>query len=173
MIDISRSDEDTQDVFDVVIEIPKGSNIKYEMDIETGILLVDRKLSVTMTYPCNYGFVSKTREKDGDHVDVFVLGNYPIVPTSIIRSRVIGVLLTEDQNGKDSKIIAVPVASIDPSFSTIDDVEAIPYVTRTELEHFVKHHKDLERDKYVKVLGWKDKEVASSIIFEAQERYRS
>jgi inorganic pyrophosphatase len=96
-----------------------------------------------------------------------------VVPMSIIRSRPIRALLTEDQDGKDSKIIAVPVTRIDPSFSTIGDIKDISYSGRHQLEHFIKHHKDLEKDKYVKILGWKDIETANKSIFEAKERYRS
>src|SRR5690242_19581300 len=108
------------DEVNVVIEISKGSNIKYEVDPETGALFVDRILSTSMSYPCNYGFIPKTKEDDGDPVDVFVLVNDPVdvfvlvndpvVLMSIIRCRPVGVLLTEDQDGKDCKIIAVPLA---------------------------------------------------------------
>jgi inorganic pyrophosphatase len=101
----------------VVVEIPRGSRIKYEIDIETGALFVDRILSTPMVYPCNYGFIPKT-EEDEDPVDVFVLGNDPVASMSIIRSKPIGVLLTEDQDGQDSKIIAIPILKIDPNFST-------------------------------------------------------
>jgi inorganic pyrophosphatase len=98
----------------VVIEIPKGSNIKYEIGSEAeGGLFVDRILSVSISYPCNYGFIPKTKEDNGDPVDVFVLSNNPLAVMSIIRCKPIGVLSTKDQDGQDSKIIAVPIANID------------------------------------------------------------
>ena len=157
----------------VLIEISKDSNIKYEMDLETGILVVDRVLSVKMVYPCNYGYILDTKEQDGDHMDAFVLGNYPLIPTSTITSRAIGVALTQDQDGIDSKIIAVPMAKVDPSFSYVNDTNDIPKDMRDKLQHFIEHHKDLEKDKYVKILGWKYKETARKLIIEATERYKS
>jgi inorganic pyrophosphatase len=149
----------------VVIEIPKGSAIKYEIDMETGAVFVDRVLSTSMVYPCNYGFVPKTEEEDdNDPVDVFVLGNEPVVSMSIIRSKPIGVLLTEDQNGQDSKIIATPIPSIDPNFSGIIDLNDIQEHTLNQLKHFIEHHKELEEGKYVKVKGFKGNKVAKKKI---------
>ena len=110
------------DAINVLIEIPKDSVIKYEMDTETGVIVVDRVLTVKMNYPSNYGYILDTREQDGDRMDAFVLGDYPLIPTSIIKSRPVGVVLTQDQDGIDSKIIAVPATSVDPSFSNIDDI---------------------------------------------------
>jgi inorganic pyrophosphatase len=155
----------------VVIEISKGSNIKYEIDSETGALFVDRILSTSMSYPCNYGFIPKTKEDDGDPVDVFVLTNDPVVLTSIIRCRAVGVLLTEDQDGQDCKIIAVPVAKVDPNFSDVTDLNSIPEHTLSQLKHFVEHHKELEQGKYVKIEGLEGKEVAENKISEAIAKY--
>ena len=99
------SESNLNDEIDVLIEISKGSNVKYEMDFKTSKLTVDRKLSTSMYYPYNYGFVPNTEDSTGDPVDVFVLGDDPFEPMSIIRSRPIAVLLTEDQGGPDPKII--------------------------------------------------------------------
>ena len=85
-----NSDNNPQDGINVIVEIPKGSNIKYEIDVEKGALFVDRKLSTTMFYPFNYGFIPNTKEDDGDPVDVFVLSNNPVVVMSIIRCKPIG-----------------------------------------------------------------------------------
>ena len=82
------------DAINVLIEIPKDSVIKYEMDTETGVIVVDRVLTVKMNYPSNYGYILDTREQDGDRMDAFVLGDYPLIPTSIIKSRPVGVVLT-------------------------------------------------------------------------------
>ena len=79
------------DAINVLIEIPKDSVIKYEMDTETGVIVVDRVLTVKMNYPSNYGYILDTREQDGDRMDAFVLGDYPLIPTSIIKSRPVGV----------------------------------------------------------------------------------
>lgn len=156
----------------VVIEIPKGSNIKYEIDKETGALFVDRKLFTAMFYPCNYGFVPQTKEKDGDPVDVLVLGNDPVIPTSVIRAMPVGVLLTADEEGEDAKIVAVPVAKIDPTFANIKDVNDVPEHLRDQIKHFFEHYKELEKGKYVKVTGWENKDLAKKKISEAMERYR-
>lgn len=143
------------------------------MDVETGVIVVDRLLTVSMMYPCNYGYILKSREQDGDHMDAFVLGNYSLTPTSIITSRPIGVVLTQDQDGTDSKIIAVPAGKVDPSFSDIKDIKDIPNEIREKLEHFIQHHKDLESGKYVRMLGWRCKEEAKKLIIESYERYNS
>ena len=91
---------------------------------------------------------------------------------SIIRSHPIGVLLTEDEEGQDSKIIAVPITRLDPSFSTIADISDIPEHISNQIKHFFEHYKELEKGKYVKVRGWEDKKVAKNKISEAIERYR-
>ena len=173
MIFISKlnSDNNPQDGINVIVEIPKGSNIKYEIDVENGALFVDRKLSTTMFYPFNYGFIPNTKEDDGDPVDVFVLGDYPLVPMSVIRANPVGMLLTEDQDGQDSKIIAVPIEKVDPSFSNVTDINSIAEHIRNQIKHFIEHHKELEKGKYVRVVGWEDKEVAKKNISKAIERY--
>jgi inorganic pyrophosphatase len=159
------------DEINVVIEIPKGSNIKYEIDSETRALFVDRILSTSMSYPCNYGFIPKTKEEDGDPVDVFVLSNDPLVTMSIIRCQPVGVLLTEDQNGQDSKIIAIPITKIDPDFSSVTDLTNIPEHTLSQLKHFIEHHKDLEEGKYAMIKGLEREEVAKKKISESIEKY--
>ena len=163
----------------VVIEIPKGSNLKYEMDSKSGEIFVDRILSPAMYYPLNYGFIPQTRENssfdgDSDPVDVFILGNYSLYPKSVIRCRPIGVLLTEDQAGVDSKIIAVPLTKIDPTFSTFEDIDDVPEYLKQQLKHFIEHHKDLEekKGKYVKIIGWKGKDAAKLKIIDAIKRYK-
>ena len=168
---INTSEPNLSDEIDVLIEISKGSNIKYEMDFKTRKLSVDRKLSTSMYYPYNYGFVPNTEDSTGDPVDVFVLGDDPFQPMSTIKSRPIAVLLTEDQGGPDPKIIAAPIDKVDPSFSSVSDLNEIPNHVYAKLEHFVLHHKDLEKGKYVKIIGWRDKAFAKEIISEAIERW--
>ncbi|NOJ29742.1 MAG: inorganic pyrophosphatase, partial [Nitrososphaeraceae archaeon] len=108
---------DKTDTILVVIEVPNGSDIKYEVDHNSGLLFVDRKLFTSMRYPCNYGFIPNTLEGDGDPVDVLVLGDFTLTPFSILKAKPIGVLLTQDEKGKDSKIIAIPDKKIDQSYS--------------------------------------------------------
>ena len=140
------------DEINVVVEIPKGSSIKYEIDPSGGIS-VDRILFPAIFYPCNYGFIPQTKEESGDDagadpIDVFILGNFSLLPKSVISCRPVGVLLTEDQGGIDPKIIAVPLTKIDPTFSTILDIKDIQENVLTQLKHFIEHHKDLEEGKY-------------------------
>ena len=161
----------------VVVEIPKDSNIKYEIDRKTGEIYVDRILFPAMVYPCNYGFLPKTRVGGNttgggeDPLDAFILGNYSILPGSVISCRPIGILLTEDQDGIDPKIIAVPLTKIDPSFSATADIADIPKQILTQLRHFVEHHKDLEEGKYVNVRGLRGKQDAENAVSEAIDLY--
>jgi inorganic pyrophosphatase len=161
----------------VVIEIPKGSNIKYEYDLANGILYADRILSVAMVYPFNYGFIPKTIEtidyksKNIDCLDVFVIDIDPLQPLSVINCTPIGVVLTEDQNGVDSKIIATPIPKIinDNNLNDLNDVN--PYYIN-KLRHFIEYHKDLEKGKFVKIKELGDKVKAKEIISDAIANYK-
>ncbi|MGI0023541.1 MAG: inorganic diphosphatase [Nitrososphaera sp.] len=172
LVDNLKAGKNPPEEINVVIEIPKGSNIKYELDGETGAIFVDRKLFTAMFYPCNYGFVPQTREKDGDPVDVLVLGNDPVVPGAVIRANPVGVLITADEKGEDAKIVAVPIAKVDPSFSDVKDINTVPQHIQEQIKHFFEHYKELEKGKYVKVKSWENKESARKKISEALERYR-
>jgi len=165
--------ENAPEEINVIIEIPKGSSIKYELDTTNGLIFVDRILLSAMYYPCNYGSIPKTKEEDGDPVDVLVLGNDPIIPMAVIRARPVGVLLTEDEKGHDSKIVAAPLNKIDPSFSAIKEVDDIPGYLRNQITHFFEHYKELEQGKYVKVIGWKGREIAKKQISEAINKFKS
>jgi inorganic pyrophosphatase len=176
-IDTLKPGSSPPDEINVVIEIPRDSNIKYEMDPKTGEISVDRMLFPAMFYPFNYGFIPKTKEEgsnddgEADPIDVFILGNYSLLPNSVISCRPVGVLLTEDQGGIDQKIIAVPLTRIDPTLSTILDIKDVPENLRMQLKHFIEHHKDLEEGKYVRVAGWEGKDAAKLMISKAIKRY--
>jgi inorganic pyrophosphatase len=163
---------DPSKAINIVVEIPKGSSIKYEFDTATGLLFVDRKLYTAMNYPFNYGFIPKTLEMDGDPVDALILGEDPVVPLSIVKSRPIGVLLTEDEEGQDSKVIATPVPKIDPTFSKIDDIKDLPEYIENQITHFFEHYKELEEGKFVKVKGWEGKQGAVKKITESIQRFK-
>jgi inorganic pyrophosphatase len=165
--------ENAPEEINVIIEIPKGSSIKYELDTTNGLIFVDRILLSAMYYPCNYGSIPKTKEEDGDPVDVLVLGNDPIIPLAVMRARPVGVLLTEDEKGHDSKIVAAPLNKIDPSFSDIKEVDDIPEYLRNQITHFFEHYKELEQGKYVKIIGWKGREIAEKHISEAINKFKS
>ncbi|HEY6537183.1 MAG TPA: inorganic diphosphatase [Candidatus Nitrosocosmicus sp.] len=159
------------DIF-VVIEIPKDSNIKYEVDENSGALLVDRKLYTAMNYPFNYGFIPQTKEEDGDPIDILILSNDPYIPLSVVRSKPIGVLIMEDEEGKDSKIIAVPNKKIDPIYSKFDEIDQIDEQILDTIKHFFEHYKELEKDKFVKVVGWEGRGKAEEIILNGVDRFK-
>jgi len=163
--------EKAPEEINVVIEIPLGGNVKYELDKETGALFVDRILFTSMVYPFNYGFVPGTLEEDGDPVDVLVLGNDPVLPGSVIKAKPIGVLNTRDEKGVDSKVVAVPTEDIDPRFKDVSDISQLPQAIRDKVSHFFEHYKELEPGKWVKVEGWEGAESAKKRIKEAIERY--
>jgi inorganic pyrophosphatase len=155
----------------VIIEVPMGSEpIKYEMDKESGAMFVDRFLHTAMHYPCNYGFIPHTLSGDGDPADVLVVGRRPIMPGAVIPSRPIGVLLMEDEGGQDEKILAVPCARLHPFYNDVNSYKDLPQILTDQIAHFFAHYKDLEQNKWVKVLGWKDADVAAKMIEEAVAR---
>ncbi len=160
------------EIVNVLIEIPMNSSVKYEYDEEAGVIKVDRFLYTAMFYPFNYGFIPGTLEEDGDPVDVLVISRIPVLPGTVIEARPIGVLLTEDEEGIDRKIIAVPKDKLDPTYSGIRSVEDLPEALRNTIKHFFEHYKELEPGKWVKVAGWEGVEEAKKIIASAVERYR-
>ncbi len=161
--DLSAGKEAPQEVR-AVIEIAQGSNIKYEVDAETGILTVDRFLHTAMNYPFNYGFIPGTLAADGDPLDVLVLSRYPVQPGSVMMVKPIGVLLMEDEGGEDEKIVAVPRAKVDPFYGVFEEVEELPAVLREQIRHFFEHYKDLEKGKWVKVGQWQDAAAARKMV---------
>ena len=157
----------------VVIEIPKGSRVKYEVDTMNEFLYADRILPTSVVYPCNYGFIPNTMERNSDDpVDVFVVENESLFPFSVISARPLGVILTEDQDGDDNKIIAVPDNRVDPEFANIATISDISLQFRKKLEYFVNHHKDLEEGKFVRVTGWGGKDLATAMIQKSIDRYQ-
>jgi inorganic pyrophosphatase len=164
--------EKAPEVVNVVIEIPMNSGVKYELDKETGVLFVDRILYTSMVYPFNYGFIPGTLEEDGDPVDVLVISQDPLIPGCVIPVKPIGVLETQDEKGFDAKVVAVPADKIDPRFQNIRDIEDLPGALKQRIEHFFAHYKELEKGKWVKVLGWKGRDVALEKIRAAIVRYK-
>jgi inorganic pyrophosphatase len=155
----------------VIIEVPVGGQpIKYEMDKEAGTLVVDRFLYTPMTYPGNYGFVPHTLSEDGDPIDVLVCNTRPLMPGCVINVRPIGVLVMEDDGGKDEKVIAVPVPKLTRRYENVHEYTDLPEITLKQIEHFFEHYKDLEPGKWVKIGGWRDAATARAMIIEAIER---
>jgi inorganic pyrophosphatase len=158
----------------VVIEVPLRSDpIKYEFDKETGAIFVDRYLYTTMFYPCNYGFIPNTLADDGDPIDVMVVGRMPVIPGAVLRVRPIGVLKMEDEAGGDEKILAVPIDKITQINRNVQTYKDIPEIDLARIAHFFEHYKDLEPNKWVKILGWDGPEEAHRYIMAAIDRARA
>ncbi len=158
----------------VVIEVPIGGEpIKYEMDKEAGVLVVDRFLYTAMRYPGNYGFIPHTLSEDGDPCDVIVANTRAIVPGAVMSCRVVGVLLMQDESGNDEKILAVPSTKLTKRYENINDYKDLPEITLQQIEHFFTHYKDLEPNKWVKILRWGNAEEARAIVMQAIERAKS
>ncbi len=152
-----------------VIEIPKGSRNKYEVDHETGRVYLDRVLYTTFVYPTDYGYFENTLGLDGDPVDVLVLLDYPLFPGVGVKVRPVAVFNMTDDGGSDAKVIAVP--DKDPRWSQIQDIDDIPEYTKKEIEHFFEHYKDLEPGKWVKTEGWQGRAEAEAIVEEGIARF--
>lgn len=151
----------------VFVEIPKDSNIKYELDKDSGIVFVDRFLHTAMNFPFNYGFVPNTLADDGDPLDVIVLSDTAVAPGTVIPSTVIGYLEMEDEAGKDTKLVAVPSAKIDPLYGNFKDISEVPEATKNKIKHFFENYKSLEPGKWVKLKDWKGSNEALEAVKEA------
>lgn len=132
----------TEDKFEALIEIPKGSKTKYELDKETGLLRLDRVLYTSTVYPSNYGFIPRTLAEDGDPLDVLVLCNESILPMTLVTCMPIGVIKMTDSGEQDEKIIAVPVN--DPNYKQYYDIKELPEHISDEMMHFFEVYKMLE-----------------------------
>jgi inorganic pyrophosphatase len=155
----------------VVVEIPQGGTpVKYELDKDSGALLVDRFLHTAMFYPGNYGFVPHTLAQDGDPIDALIVGPAPVVPGAVVRCRPVGALIMEDEHGPDEKILAVPVDQLHPFYSGVSSYKDLPPILCDQIAHFFRHYKDLEEGKWVKVVRWAGPEEAIGLITAAIAR---
>ncbi|HZZ91993.1 MAG TPA: inorganic diphosphatase [Usitatibacter sp.] len=173
-LDRVDSGRDLANDFNVIIEIPMNADpIKYEIDKETGALFVDRFVSTSMHYPCNYGYVPNTISGDGDPVDVLVITPFALMPGVVVRCRPLGLLNMSDEAGNDTKVLAVPIDKLTPLYRTIETVRDLPEMTLSQIEHFFAHYKDLEPGKWVKVEGWGSAEEARREIAEGVKLFQS
>jgi inorganic pyrophosphatase len=153
---------------DAVIEIPRGSRVKYEVDHGTGRVFLDRVLFTPMGYPADYGFFENTLGEDGDPLDALVLLEEPTFPGCLVRCRAIGMFRMRDEAGGDDKVLCLP--SNDPRLSHMQDLEDIPEFYRLEIQHFFETYKDLEPGKSVEGAHWTGRVAAEAEIEASRKR---
>lgn len=156
--------------FLAVIEISKGSKNKYELDKESGVLILDRILYTSTHYPANYGFIPKTLADDGDPLDVLVLCNEPIQPMVLVQCYPIGVITMVDNGKNDEKIIAIPFE--DPTYNSYRSIEALPQHIFQEMQHFFTVYKQLE-NKHTAVNEVMGQKAAVEVIRQSIENYQT
>jgi inorganic pyrophosphatase len=157
--------------FDVVIEIPKGSRNKYEVDHETGRVKLDRYLFTPMAYPTDYGFIENTLGEDGDPLDALVLLPEPLFPGVLVEVRPVAMFQMTDEAGGDDKVLCVPAG--DPRWEHIKDLGDVPSFELETIKHFFVHYKDLEPGKFVKAADWVGREAAEAEVNRSIERYKT
>ena len=155
--------------FDVVIEIPKGSRNKYEVDHDSGRVKLDRYLYTAFGYPADYGFIENTLGEDGDPLDALVLLPESVFPGCIVEARPVAMFHMTDEAGGDDKVLCVPAGDV--RWDHIQDMGDVPAFELEAIKHFFVHYKDLEQGKWVKLEGWGDTAEAKQIIVEAIARY--
>jgi len=154
--------------FDVLIEIPKGTRNKYELDKETGRIRLDRMLFTSTRYPADYGFIENTLGLDSDPLDALVLLDEPTFPGCLIKCRAIGMFRMKDEKGGDDKVLCVPAR--DPRVAHMRDIEDVPEFDRLEIQHFFEVYKDLEPGKSVEGATWVGRAQAEAEIDESRRR---
>ena len=157
--------------FDVVIEIPKGSRNKYEVDHDTGRVKLDRYLYTSMAYPADYGFFENTLGEDGDPLDALVLMTESVFPGCIVEARPVAMFQMTDEAGGDDKLLCVPVG--DPRWDHIQDLADVPSFELETIKHFFVHYKDLEPGKYVKAADWVGRAQAEAELEASVKRYKT
>lgn len=155
---------------EVVVEIPRDSRNKYEIDDDTGAVWLDRTLFTATRYPANYGFIPHTLAGDGDPLDVLVLMDEPVYPGVHVWARPIGVLEMRDEAGPDAKVLAVPYG--DPRWDHFQDLADIPLLLRSEIDHFLEVYKALEPGKSTERSSWGGRDRAHDLISEARQAVR-
>ncbi len=164
-----RKERITPNDFVAVVEIAKGSKCKYELDKETGMIIMDRVLYTSTHYPMNYGFIPLTYAGDHDPLDVFVLCSQPIEIASLVRVFPVGVVKMIDNDEEDEKIIAIPFG--DPQYNKFTDIAQLPTHISDELMHFLTVYKQLENKK-VQVVKLEGSDEAKNCILKALELYQ-
>lgn len=169
--DFPQSDKAPEEFY-AVIEIPAGGFTKYEIDGDTGHMMVDRFVRMPVEYPANYGSISQTLGGDDDPLDVLVFTREPLYPGVIIKVRPVAILKSIDGGEVDDKIIAVPAKKIDPSYNEIQDIGDLPAYDKKRLEAFFRVYKQLKSDKVIEIKGWAGAVEAKKMLQEAMEAYK-
>lgn len=159
----------TKEEINVIIEIPKGSKNKYEIDKKTGLIMLDRAMHTSQDYPFDYGFVPQTLCDDGDALDVVLLTTYPLFPGVLVKVRPVAIMNMIDSGEGDEKIIAVPCE--DPRWSDVQDIADVNKHTLKEIEHFFLTYKKIQ-NKSVEINGFDGKEKAIEAFEKAQKVYK-
>jgi inorganic pyrophosphatase len=157
--------------FDVVIEIPKGSRNKYEVDHDTGRVKLDRYLYTAMGYPTDYGFIEDTLGEDGDPLDALVLLPQPVFPGCVVEARPVGMFQMTDEAGGDDKVLCVPAG--DPRWDHIKDIGDVSSFELDAIKHFFVHYKDLEPGKYVEAADWVGRSEAEAEFERSVQRFKT
>ncbi|HMN19351.1 MAG TPA: inorganic diphosphatase [Candidatus Moranbacteria bacterium] len=160
--------ENVPEKINVIIECPKGSKNKYEIDKETGLICLDRAMKTSQDFPFDYGFVPRTLWEDGDALDVVVLTTYPLHPGIMVEARPVGVALMIDSGESDYKILAVPES--DPRWNEVKDLKDINPHTLKEIKHFFETYKSIDNKK-VEIKGFKGKKEALAAISKSLRLY--
>ncbi len=162
-------DSGTADEMNVIIEIPKNSKNKYEIDKDTGIIALDRAMHTSQDYPFDYGFVPQTLFDDGDALDIVLITTYPLTPGILVKARPVAVMEMTDDGERDDKIIAVPTK--DPRFSQINDIDDINNHTLKEIQHFFETYKLLQ-EKKVTIGNWYGAKEAKEAFIKSCKAYK-
>ena len=163
-----KIDPGTVEEMNVVIETPRNSRNKYEMDTETGVIMLDRVIPGAHDYPVEYGLVPQTLSDDGDALDVILLSSFPFLPGVVVPTRVVGLLDMIDGGEQDSKVLGVPVG--DPRYAHVKDLADVNPHTLKEIQHFFATYKQLG-NKEVIVNGFKDRKAAGEAFARARKAY--
>lgn len=150
----------------MVVEVPRGSRNKYELDHDSGAIWLDRMLFTATQYPADYGSIPGTLAPDGDPLDALVLLEEPTFPGCHVRGRVVGVFRMRDEKGDDDKVVAVPAT--DPRWEDVADVSDLPEHLTREIGHFFEVYKELEPGKQTDARGWRGADEAVRIVEEAR-----
>ena len=157
------------DSVNIIVEIPRGSQNKYEYDHENHMIFLDRHLVVSMGYPAEYGFIPDTLGGDGDPLDALVLTAYPTFPGCLIKAKILGMCLMTDEKGEDAKLLMVP--TYDPKWKAASDIGDVAKAVLDRITHFFTVYKDLDEGKWMKVERWVGRAEAEAELAASRARF--